>query len=408
MRDAKVTARIRRMYRALRPEMDERARRQWAAAEARECGWGGVTLVASATGLSRPTIMAGMKELKLPAKKRSAAAQRIRRPGGGRKRLLDVDPEIASALEALIEPVTRGDPESPLRWTCKSTRRLAEELTRQHHPVSDRTVAALLKECGYSLQGNRKTREGDSHPDRNAQFEYLNGYLQRFQKRGRPAISVDTKKKELVGDFKNAGREWHPHGKPEDVRVHDFQDKTLGKAIPYGVYDIVSNQGWVNVGIDHDTAQFAANSIRRWWARMGHRRFPRATEMLITADGGGSNSHRSRLWKVSLQVLADDLELKLHVCHFPPGTSKWNKIEHRLFSFITQNWRGKPLVSVQTIVNLIASTKTRKGLVVKAAIDTNQYETKIKVTDAELASVKLKPHEFHSDWNYTILPHRKL
>jgi len=405
MQDAKVVARIRRKYRALRPEMDERMRRQWAATEAREVGWGGITLVASATGLSRPTISAGMKELKLSSKKRSAAAQRVRRPGGGRKRMLDIDPELASALEALIEPATRGDPESPLRWTCKSTRRLAEELTSQNHPVSDRTVAALLKECGYSLQANRKTREGESHPDRNAQFEYINAYVLRLQRRGRPVISVDTKKKELVGDFKNGGREWHPQGTPEEVRVHDFQDKMLGKAIPYGVYDIVSNQGWVSVGIDHDTAQFATNSIRRWWTRMGQRRFPRATELLITADGGGSNSHRSRLWKVSLQALADALDLKLHVCHFPPGTSKWNKIEHRLFSFITQNWRGKPLVSVQTIVNLIASTKTRKGLVVKAAIDTNEYELKIKVTDKELARVKLKPHEFHSDWNYTILPH---
>ena len=408
MRNAKVVARIRRKYRALRPEMDERMRRQWAATEARELGWGGISLVASATGLSRPTIIAGMKELKLPSKKRAAAAQRVRRPGGGRKRLLDVDPELASALEALIEPVTRGDPESPLRWTCKSTRRLAQELTRQSHPVSDRTVATLLKECGYSLQANRKTREGKSHPDRNAQFEYINGYVVRFQRRGHPAISVDTKKKELVGDFKNAGREWRPQGTPEDVRVHDFRDKLLGKAIPYGVYDMVSNQGWVSVGIDHDTAQFATNSIRRWWTRMGQRRFPRATQLLITADGGGSNSHRSRLWKVSLQALADDLELKLHVCHFPPGTSKWNKIEHRLFSFITQNWRGKPLVSLQTIVNLIASTKTRKGLVVKAAIDTKQYETKIKVTDEELARVKLKPHEFHGDWNYTITPRKKV
>jgi len=391
MQDAKAVARIRRKYRALRLEMDERMRRQWAAAEAREWGWGGITLVAHATGLSRPTISVGMKELKLPSKKRAAAAQRVRRSGGGRKRLLDLDPELAPALEALIEPVTRGDPESPLRWTCKSTRRLAEELTRRNHPVSDRTVATLLKECGYSLQANRKTREGDSHPDRNAQFEYLNACVLRFQKRGRPAISVDTKKKELVGDFKNGGREWRPQGIPEDVRVHDFQDKTLGKAIPYGVYDILNNQGWVNVGIDHDTAQFATHSIRRWWTRMGQRRFPRATELLITADGGGSNGHRSRLWKVSLQGLADDLELKLHVCHFPPGTSKWNKIEHRLFSFITQNWRGKPLVSVQTIVNLIASTKTRKGL-----------------ADEELARVKLKPHEFHGDWNYTIVPRKKV
>jgi hypothetical protein len=345
-----------------------------------------------------------MKELKLSPKKRTEEAQQIRRPGAGRKRLADVDTELIAALEALIEPGTRGDPESPLRWTCKSTRRLAEELTRQRHPVSDRTVASLLKERGYSLQANRKTREGQSHPDRNAQFEYINASVLRFQRRGSPAISVDTKKKELVGDFKNSGREWRPKGNPEDVRVHDFQDKLLGKAIPYGVYDIVSNQGWVNVGIDHDTAQFAANSIQRWWTRMGQRRFPKATELLITADGGGSNSHRSRLWKVCLQELANELDMKLQICHFPPGTSKWNKIEHRLFSFITQNWRGKPLVSVQTIVNLIASTKTRKGLVVKAAIDDNHYETNIKVTDEELSRVKLKRHKFHGDWNYTISP----
>lgn len=407
MQGAKVVARLRRKYRALRPEMDERMRRQWAAAEARELGWGGITLVAKATGLSRPTITAGVKELKLSPKKRAAAAQRVRRSGAGRKRLLDVDPDLALALEALIEPVTRGDPESPLRWTCKSTRRLAEELTRQNHPVSDRTVATLLKECGYSLQANRKTREGGSHPDRNAQFEYINAYVQRFQKHGRPAISVDAKKKELVGDFKNAGREWRPQGMPEEVRVHDFQDKVLGKAIPYGVYDILNNQGWVSVGIDHDTARFAVNSIRRWWTQMGQRRFPRATELLITADGGGSNSHRSRLWKVSLQGLANKLGLVLHVCHFPPGTSKWNKIEHRLFSFITQNWRGKPLVSHQAIINLIANTKTRKGLIVRAALDTNQYELKIKVRDEELARVNLKRHKFHGDWNYTISPHKK-
>lgn len=407
MQDAKVVARLRRKYRALRPEMDERMRRQWAAAEARELGWGGITLVANATSLSRPTITAGVKELKLSPKKRAAAAQRVRRSGAGRKRLLDVDPDLALALEALIEPVTRGDPESPLRWTCKSTRRLAEELTRQNHPVSDRTVATLLKECGYSLQANRKTREGGSHPDRNAQFEYINAYVQRFQKRGRPAISVDAKKKELVGDFKNAGREWRPQGMPEEVRVHDFQDKVLGKAIPYGVYDILNNQGWVSVGIDHDTARFAVNSIRRWWTQMGQRRFPRATELLITADGGGSNSHRSRLWKVSLQGLANKLGLVLHVCHFPPGTSKWNKIEHRLFSFITQNWRGKPLVSHQAVINLIANTKTRKGLIVRAALDTNQYELKIKVRDEELARVNLKRHKFHGDWNYTISPHKK-
>ncbi|MEI7902702.1 MAG: ISAzo13 family transposase [bacterium] len=404
MQDAQVIARIRGKFRSLRPEMDERMRRQWAATEARDVGWGGITAVARATGLSRVTVTAGMRELELPASQRAAEATRVRRPGAGRRPLADSDSELLAALEALIEPTTRGDPESPLRWTCKSTRRLADELTKQKHPVSPGTVATLLHTAGYSLQANRKTREGASHPDRNAQFEYINALVERFQNRGQPAISVDTKKKELIGDFKNGGREWRPQGKPEEVRVHDFLDKQLGKAIPYGVYDLLNNQGWVNVGIDHDTAAFAANSIRRWWRQMGHRRFPQATKLLITADGGGSNSHRSRLWKVSLQNLADELEVEFVVCHFPPGTSKWNKIEHRLFSFITQNWRGKPLVSHQAIVSLIASTTTRTGLIVKAALDTNHYETAIKVSDAELAQLRLKTHSFHGDWNYTLTP----
>ena len=407
MQDAQTVKRIRRKYRALRVEMDERGRRQWAAAEARELGWGGVTAVAHATGLSRTTITAGRRELDLPARRRSAEAARVRRPGGGRQRLTEADPGLVAALEALIEPATRGDPESPLCWTCKSTRRLADELRRQHHPISTNSVAALLRQAGYSLQANRKTREGASHPDRNAQFEHINASVRRFHDRGQPAISVDTKKKELVGDFKNAGREWQPRGEPEEVRVHDFIDKKLGKAIPYGVYDILNNQGWVSVGIDHDTAEFAANSIRRWWKQMGHRRFPRAKQLLITADGGGSNSHRSRLWKVSLQDLADDLDLKLMVCHFPPGTSKWNKIEHRLFSFITQNWRGRPLVSHQAVVNLIAATTTKAGLVVKAALDNRTYETGVKAADEELARLRLTPHSFHGEWNYTLLPRRK-
>jgi hypothetical protein len=407
MQDAHTSRRIRRKYRALRVEMDERGRRQWAAAEARELGWGGVTAVARATGLSRTTITAGLRELDLPARRRAAEAVRVRRPGGGRQRLTETDPGLVAALEALIEPATRGDPESPLRWTCKSTRRLADELTRQHHPISTNSVAMLLRQAGYSLQANRKTREGASHPDRDAQFEHINASVRRFHDRGQPAISVDTKKKELVGDFKNAGREWRPHGEPEEVRVHDFMDKKLGKAIPYGVYDILNNQGWVSVGIDHDTAQFAANSIRRWWKQMGRRRFPRAKQLLITADGGGSNSHRSRLWKVSLQDLADDLNLKLVVCHFPPGTSKWNKIEHRLFSFITRNWRGRPLVSHQAVVNLIAATTTKAGLIVKAALDNRTYETGVKVADKELARLRLTPHSFHGEWNYTLSPRRK-
>ncbi len=404
MADAQVIAQIKHKYGALWPEMDERMRRQWAAAEARELGWGGVSAVARATALSRTTITAGLSELALPSRQRALEAGRIRRHGGGRRALSASDPELVQALERLIEPVTRGDPESPLRWTCKSTRRLAEELTRQQHPISARTLAALLRGIGYSLQANRKTREGVGHPDRNAQFEYLNRQVQSFLRRGEPAISVDTKKKELIGDFENAGREWRPKGRPEEVRVHDFQDQALGKVIPYGVYDLHNNQGWVSVGIDHDTAQFAANSIRRWWRQMGQRRFPHARELLITADGGGSNGSRSRLWKVALQELANALGLKLVVCHFPPGTSKWNKIEHRLFSFITQNWRGRPLVSREAVVNLIASTTTRSGLTVKAALDTHRYATAIKVTDKELEALSLQPHRFHGEWNYTISP----
>jgi transposase len=395
---------IRRKFRALRPEMDERMRRQWAATEARECGWGGVTMVARATGLSRTTITLGLRELELPTKDRAAAAQRVRRPGGGRPRLVELDRELLTVLEALIEPGTRGDPESPLRWTCKSTRRLASELTDQGHPIGARTVASLLRQADYSLQANRKTREGSQNPDRNAQFEYLNSQVKRYLNRGQPAISVDTKKKELVGDFKNGGREWRPKGRPEEVRVHDFQDATLGKVVPYGVYDILNNQGWVSVGIDHDTAQFAANSIRRWWTEMGRRRFPRAQKLLITADGGGSNSSRCRLWKTALQQLANDLGLEIAVCHFPPGTSKWNKIEHRLFSFITQNWRGRPLVTRQAIVSLIAATTTKTGLVVKAALDTTSYPKGIKVSDEDLAKVRMVPQSFHGDWNYRILP----
>jgi len=404
MQDTQVIAGIRKKFEALQPEWDERRRRQWAAAEAMNLRWGGMTAVATATGLSRVTITAGMRELDLPKAQREAEASRIRRPGAGRPRLTQSDTGLLSALEALIEPATRGDPESPLRWTCKSVRHLAEELTSQEHPVSRGTVAQLLHEAGYSLQANRKTREGASHADRNAQFEYINQRVSRTLKHGQPAISVDTKKKELVGDFRNGGREWHPQGKPEEVRVHDFLDKTLGKAIPYGVYDMLNNQGWVSVGIDHDTAEFASNSIRRWWCEMGKERFPHAEELLITADGGGSNGYRCRLWKVSLQKLADELKLKLIVCHFPPGTSKWNKIEHRLFSFITQNWRGKPLVSHEAIISLIANTTTQAGLTVKAALDTSHYEKAIKVSDAELAKLQLKPHTFHGDWNYTLSP----
>ena len=395
---------LRRRFQSLRPEMDERTRRHWAAVEARELGWGGVTAVSAATGLSRTTITSGLRELKDREAETSAASRRIRRPGGGRKRRTETDPDLRAALSRLVEPTARGDPESPLRWTVKSTRRLAEELSRQQHAVSARTVASLLHEADYSLQGNRKTREGTSHPDRNAQFEHINEQVKRFLQAQQPAISVDTKKKELVGDFKNGGKEWRPKGEPEKVRVHDFLDKTLGKAIPHGIYDLANNQGWVSVGITHDTAHFAAHSILRWWDRMGALRFPGAQQLLITADGGGSNNYRSRLWKIVLQDLADETGLRLSVCHFPPGTSKWNKIEHRLFCFITQNWRGKALISHEAIINLIASTITKTGLTVQAELDTNTYETGIKVSDDELAQVNITPHDFHGEWNYTIAP----
>ena len=405
MQDAQVIARIRRKFRQLQGALNERSRRLWAASEALEVGWGGVTAVAEAMQVSQSTVRAGIAELKTPPRGKSALPpERIRRPGGGRRRIILNDPQLLPALDGLVEPTSRGDPESPLRWTIKSSRTLAEELARQAHPVSYGTVATLLGQAGYSLQGNRKSREGASHPDRNAQFEYLNAEVAKFLKRGQPAISVDTKKKELVGDFKNGGRDWRPRGQPEEVRVHDFQDAALGKAIPYGVYDILNNQGWVSIGIDHDTAAFAVNTIRRWWKRMGRRRFPKARELFVTADGGGSNSARCRLWKVALQELADDTGLKITIGHFPPGTSKWNKIEHRMFSFITQNWRGQPLASLQAIVELIGHTRTAKGLTVHAELDTNTYPKGIEVPDEQLEQVQLKPHAFHGEWNYTIAP----
>jgi transposase len=407
MSNAEQIEQIRVKYLGLAPVMDERMRRQWAAIEAGSLGWGGVSAVAQATGLARNTIKTGMREVEhRAAHPREVVEDRIRRQGGGRKRLTETDSQLLAALEALVDPATRGDPESPLRWTCKSTAKLAEELTHQNHPVTDRTVALLLREAGYSLQANRKTREGSQHPDRNAQFEHLNQQVTTFLRQRQPVISVDTKKKELVGDFRNAGQEWLPKGKPEQVRVHDFIDKKLGKAIPYGIYDLASNQGWVSVGITRDTAQFAVASIRRWWNEMGSVRFPHARKLMITADGGGSNSSRNRLWKVSLQELADEIHIPFHVCHFPPGTSKWNKIEHRLFCYITKNWRGRPLECHQTIVNLISNTTTDAGLIVRAALDRKEYETGIKVTDEELSRVKLKRNDFHGEWNYTIKPHR--
>ena len=350
-------------YLSLAPMMDERMRRQWAASEARAYGWGGVRAVSGAIGMSPNTIRRGLAELENRQANPDAPLDlRVRRPGGGRKALTENDPALVDALEHLVDPVTRGDPESPLRWTCKSTTQLAAALTRQGHALSPRSVGRLLNAAGYSLQSNRKTLEGASHPDRNAQFEHISHTVQAFQSRGQPVISVDTKKKELVGAFKNVGREWQPKGDPDKVKIYDFVDPELGKAIPYGVYDLSSNQGWVSVGVDHDTARFAVEAIRRWWRKMGSPRYPNARQLLITADGGGSNGSRCRLWKVALQDLASQLGLTIHVCHFPPGTSKWNKIEHRMFCHITENWRGKPLISHDIIINLIASTATKAGL----------------------------------------------
>jgi transposase len=382
----------------------------WAASEAKGLGYGGISAVARATGMGIETIRRGMKEME-PSRPGSAgegmvSRRRTRRAGGGRKRLTYQDPALVKTLETLVEPTTRGDPMSPLRWTCKSTRCLAEELDRQGHPISHETVAQVLHELGYSLQGNRKTLEGTSHPDRDAQFMHINAQVEAFQRRGQPVISVDTKKKELVGDFKNGGREWRPQGDPVRVRVHDFQDEEKGKAVPYGVYDVAQNRGWVNLGVDHDTAEFAVQSIRQWWRQMGCPAYPQATELLITADGGGSNGSRVRLWKVCLQKLADEIGLRISVCHLPPGTSKWNKIEHRMFCHITKNWRGQPLESLDVIVNLIANTTTKKGLRIQAAIDRRQYPKGIKVEDEQLAQLQIERDPFHGDWNYTVLPRR--
>ena len=408
MQIASVIEQIERKYRSLACVLDERARRHWAASEARAYGWGGVSAVSEATGMSPNTIRKGLVELEAREVEPDAeVSSRLRKPGGGRKRLIETDPQLSGQLDRLVSPLTRGDPQSALRWTCKSTSHLAQELSVQGHPISARTVAQLLNEAGYSLQGNRKTVEGSSHPDRHAQFEYINVKVKRFQQRGQPVISVDTKKKELVGPYKNNGREWQPKGEPERVDVHDFPDPELGKVIPYGVFDMARNEGWVSVGIDHDTAQFAVQAIGRWWQKMGVKRYPHASALMITADGGGSNGSRCRLWKVALHSLAVRLGLPIHVCHFPPGTSKWNKIEHRMFSHITQNWRGRPLVSHEVIVNLIANTTTRAGLKIRAELDRGKYPTGIKITDAQLASLNLKPESFHGDWNYTVLPARK-
>jgi transposase len=390
------------VFETLAGVLDERTRRLVAAAEATAIGFGGVSIAARASGLSRGTVIRGVAELKAAPK--LPRTQRIRRKGAGRKRTSDRDATLKRDLEALVEPVTRGDPESPLRWTCKSVRQLAAELTRMGHPVSHRIVAELLHELEYSLQANRKTLEGSSHPDRDAQFHHIHSKIQAFQRQRQPVISVDTKKKELVGDFKNNGRELRPRADPEKVRIHDFVIPELGRAAPYGVYDVTKNAGWVSVGADHDTAAFAAQSIRRWWGSMGAEAYPRAQRLLITADSGGSNGARVRLWKTELQKLADETGLEISICHLPPGTSKWNKIEHRLFSFISQNWRGKPLISHEVIVNLIAATTTKTGLQVRAEVDRGKYPKGVQVSDKEFASLRIKRDKFHGEWNYTLLP----
>lgn len=395
---------VRQKYKMLRHTLNERSRRLWAAAEARAIGHGGIALVARATGISRSTIFRGMQEAR--RSRRPLPEDRVRRPGGGRKRARAIDPGLTTALEQLVEPVSRGDPESPLRWTCKSTRLLARELAEQGHRASDWLVRQLLYDLGYSLQGNRKTKEGTRHPDRDAQFRHINSRVVRQLRLRQPAISVDTKKKELVGDYKNGGREWHPRGNPVPVRVHDFIDPKKGKAIPYGVYDLAMNRGWVTVGIDHDTAAFAVNTIRSWWKGIGRRAYPRAKSLLIVADSGGSNGSRVRLWKWELQRLADATKLTIHVSHLPPGTSKWNKIEHRLFSFISHNWRGRPLLTHATIVKLIANTRTSTGLKVDCILDKGRYSDKVRITDEQMATIRLVPEAFHGDWNYTIRPRR--
>ncbi len=397
------TEKIKQRYEMMSLFLDERQRRLYLAAEAKVIGRGGISVVSRVTGVSRAMISAGCSDYsdyednKLPP-------GRIRRQGGGRKRTVATDTTLKKDLEALIEPVTRGDPESPLRWTCKSVRNLSDELNLMGHKTSHRMVAEILHEMDYSLQSNRKTIEGESHPDRNDQFEFISELVKKFQEKEQPVISVDTKKKELVGDFKNNGKELRPKGNPEKVRVHDFKIPELGKVAPYGIYDMTNNIGWVNVGIDHDTSAFAVESIRRWWHAMGKELYPEAKKLMVTADGGGSNGYRVRLWKLELQKLADEIGLSIHVSHFPPGTSKWNKIEHKLFAFISQNWRGKPLISHEVVVKLIAATRNRNGLKVECQLDTNIYPKAIKVSDNEMNNINIQRNEFHGEWNYTISP----
>jgi hypothetical protein len=395
---------IRIKYSVLKVELDERSRRMWAATEAKTLGHGGVATVSRATGLAESTIRIGRKEIQgcSTSDKNQSITRRVRQKGGGRKPLECKKSDLLASLDALVDPESRGDPMSPLRWTCKSTRRLAKELTAQGYSISHTKVGQLLADLDYSLQSTRKKMEGKSHPDRDSQFKFINGKVVDFQSRNQPVISVDAKKKELVGRFTNGGKEYQPVGTPEEVETYDFPSMADGKGIPYGVYDMTRNQGWVSVGTDHDTAQFAVHSIRQWWYQMGKTAYPEAGELLITADGGGSNGSRNRLWKQELQRFANEVRLKVSVCHFPPGTSKWNKIEHRMFSHITQNWRGKPLTSHEVIVNLIANTTTNAGLKIRAALDTKEYPTGIKVSEQEMAGINLEKNSFHGEWNYSI------
>lgn len=382
------------------PVLDERQKRLMAAADALIIGRGGISVVAAASGMSRVTIHRGIREIEAG----QVTEKRIRRLGAGRKPVTFHDPRVLRDLESLVDPLAKGDPQSPLRWTCKSTRQLADALGALGHQLSYKTVGALLHDLGYSLQANTKSLEGADHPDRDRQFRYINERVEFFLRRRHPVISVDTKKKELVGRYKNGGQEWRPQGEPEQVKTHDFIDKELGKAIPYGVYDLQHDLGWVNVGCDHDTAEFALESIRCWWKTLGRRLYSSSGKLLICADAGGSNGYRLRLWKVEVQKFATETGLAITVCHFPPGTSKWNKVEHRLFSFISMNWRGRPLISHEVMVKLIGSTTTRSGLKVRARLDRRQYETEIKVSDEEMEELNLHPHDFHGEWNYTIKP----
>lgn len=396
---------IREKFNFISSYLNERAIRIWCATEVKnynqEFGKGGSTVIHLATGISYPTIRTGLSELN---SKKTLNKERIRNPGGGRKKITNKYPDLLDTLESLVDPSSRGDPESPLRWTCKSVRNLAEELNKNGYQLSFRTVCDLLEELGYSLQANRKTKEGISHPDRDKQFKYINTSVKSFQKKGFPAISVDTKKKENVGDYKNIGREYALKGRPIETKTHDFPNKKLGKAAPYGVYDLMHNKGWVNIGISHDTAEFAVNTIRTWWRKMGKPLYKNAEKILITADCGGSNGYRNRLWKWELQRLANEIKKEIHVRHFPPGTSKWNKIEHKMFSFITKNWRGKPLISLETIVNLIGSTRTKNGLKIKVMLDKKIYEKGRKVSDEDYSTINIKNGRFHGEWNYVIMP----